>query len=89
MYQSNEIFILALEPAQSVELLVTRIEYPSGLDGVSLALVATNKRPDLKVLFTALPETEQHADGIGEFMPLPVSIPDLLETVPRMLAPRA
>jgi DNA-binding NtrC family response regulator len=79
--------LLALEAAQNVELLITRIEYQSGPNGVSLALVTKRKRPALKVLFTALPETEQYAKGVGEFMPLPVDIPDLLETVSRMLAP--
>ena len=33
--------------------------------------MARHKRPDSAVIFTALPETEPYASGLGEFLPTP------------------
>ena len=35
----------------------------------------------IRVVFTALPEFERRAAGLGEFMAVPVNMPDLVETV--------
>lgn len=78
--------LLALEAAQSVELLITHVTFPSGPNGVSLALVAKNRRPGLRVLFTAQPESQPYTVGVGEFLPAPVSAAELVEAIGRMLS---
>lgn len=80
----------AFGTAQTVELLITRVNFPQGSPhGVSLAMMARRKLPDIKVLFVARPESQRHTDGIGEFMPAPVSIPELVERVSQILAEHA
>jgi hypothetical protein len=54
-----------------------------------LALMARNRRPGIRVVFTARAEMKPHADGIGEFLPAPVAIPDLVAVVRRLLPRRA
>jgi DNA-binding NtrC family response regulator len=76
----------ALRNGQSVQLLITRVEFPPGSPhGVSLANVARNKIPNLKVLFIARPEHRRYTDGASEFMPAPVSIPELIDRVSELL----
>ena len=76
----------ALEHPKRIELLITRVRFPPGTpNGVALACMARLKRPGIKVLFTSFPEVRQHTDGIGEFLPRPLSSDELLETVARML----
>jgi|ERR1700733_366221 DNA-binding NtrC family response regulator len=54
----------ALEAAQRIEVLITRVRFPEGQhNGISLALIARMKRPAIKVLFVAAPDTE----GVGQF----------------------
>jgi hypothetical protein len=47
--------------------------------------MARIKRPGIRVLFTALPEFAEHAAGLGEFMPLPVSVTDVAAAVDGLL----
>jgi DNA-binding NtrC family response regulator len=76
------------ETAHSIELLVTQVRFaPQMPNGVSVALMARRQRPDMKVLFVALAEYKAHTEGIGEFMALPVSIPELVLSVKRLLKP--
>jgi DNA-binding NtrC family response regulator len=76
----------ALENAQRVEVLITRVRFPPGKpNGIALALMARHKRPGIKVLFTARPEFAQHAEGVGEFMPMPASPQELVASVGRLL----
>ena len=85
-FQDSMSAIDALERPQRIELLITRVRFPSGMpNGVALACMARLKRPGIKVLFTSFPEVRQHTDGIGEFLPRPLSTDELLETVARML----
>jgi DNA-binding NtrC family response regulator len=79
--------LIALEAAERVELLITRVRFPPGQpNGISLALVSRNVRPEIKIVFTALPEYEGLAAGIGQFIPMPVSIADLVGVVNGILA---
>jgi DNA-binding NtrC family response regulator len=85
-FQDSMSAIDALEHPKRIELLITRVRYPSGTpNGVALACMARLKRPGIKVLFASFPEVRQHTDGIGEFLPRPLSSDELLETVARML----
>jgi hypothetical protein len=43
----------------------------------------------MRVLFVARGENRQHTDGVGEFLAVPATGPELLATVKRMLADEA
>jgi DNA-binding NtrC family response regulator len=78
----------ALDDPKKIELLITRVRFQPGKpNGVSLARMARQKRPRIKILFTALPEFAELVDGLGEFMPLPIELPALMAAVERLLAP--
>ncbi len=80
----------ALEGAETAELLITGVNYPSGKpNGVALALMARHRRPGIRVVFTAHADMQPHAEGIGEFLPVPVAIPELVAVVRRLLPGRA
>jgi DNA-binding NtrC family response regulator len=75
----------ALDTAQTVEVLITRVNYPPGKpNGVALALMARNKRPNISVVFTARADMRRHTEGIGEFLAAPIRIPDLVAMVRRL-----
>lgn len=76
----------ALEGAETVELLITRVQFPVGTPhGIALVRMARQRRPGLKVIFTAREEMGEFTEDLGELIPHPVSIPDLVETVNRLL----
>jgi DNA-binding NtrC family response regulator len=76
----------ALDAAQPIDVLVTRVRFaPQTPNGISLALMARARRPDIQVLFVALPEFAEYAVGVGMFMAHPVSIPDVVEAVGNLL----
>jgi DNA-binding NtrC family response regulator len=77
----------ALKAGHSVDVLITRLSFAEGLsNGVSLAMMAINRRPTIKVLFVAREENRPHAQGIGEFLPMPAAVPDIVTAVERLLA---
>ena len=55
--------------------------------GASLAAMTLSQRPNIKVLFTALPEYTAYLEGMGAFLVLPVTIPDLVGAVDQLLRP--
>jgi DNA-binding NtrC family response regulator len=56
-----------------VRVLVTRVDFGAGrLNGVALTRMVKSKRPGVQILFLALPENRKHAEGIGEFLPMPL-----------------
>jgi DNA-binding NtrC family response regulator len=80
----------ALDEARHVELLITRAYFPPGQpNGVSLARMARYKRPGIRVVFAALPEFAEYTDGLGEFVALPASVPDVMHVALRLLESRA
>jgi hypothetical protein len=44
-----------------------------------------SKRPGVQILFLALPENRKHAEGIGEFLPMPLDPYLLVDAVGRLL----
>jgi DNA-binding NtrC family response regulator len=77
----------ALEAAELIELLITRVRFPEGTPhGVALASMALLKKPGMRVLFVARDENREHTNGIGEFLSVPVTGPEIVATVTRMLA---
>jgi CheY-like chemotaxis protein len=86
-FNSSMSAIDALERAQQIEVLVTRVNFPDGQpNGVSLALMTKVKKPGVKILFAALPETQKYTEGVGEFLPAPVDPADIVARVGSMLA---
>ena len=78
--------LAALDAAQRIEVLITRMQFPPGKpNGLALARMARHKRPGIRVLFTALPEFAGHAEGLGAFVPMPVNVPDVVDIVERLL----
>jgi DNA-binding NtrC family response regulator len=76
----------ALDEARRVELLITRVKFPPGNpNGISLARMARYKRPAIRIIFAALPEFAEHTKGLGEFMPMPVNVPDVTLAAIRLL----
>jgi DNA-binding NtrC family response regulator len=66
----------------TLEVLVTRVRFGAGQPhGIALARMARSKRPGIRVLFAALPEYAEDAEGLGEFMPMPVNITDVAAAV--------
>jgi DNA-binding NtrC family response regulator len=78
--------IEALNDARQIEVLVTRVVFPDGQpNGVALALMARVKKPGVKVLFAARPETQEHTEGVGEFLAAPADPADIVALIGRML----
>jgi hypothetical protein len=76
----------ALDTAQTIEVLVTRVRFASGQPhGIALARMARIKRPGIRVLFVARPEFAVDAAGLGTFMARPVSVADVAEAEGRLL----
>jgi DNA-binding NtrC family response regulator len=76
----------SLDNKHPCDVLITRIEFqPGRSNGVALARLARSTHPDIRILFTALPEHAPHADGIGAFMSLPVTVADVVRSVERLL----
>jgi len=77
----------ALEAAaHRIELLITRANFgPGKLNGIALARMLRLKRPDVRVIFTAIPEHEHHAWGLGEFLAAPVRVDDVVAMAERLL----
>lgn len=85
-YSSSLAALDALEAAQTVELLITRVIFPEGSPhGVLLARIAHRMMPNLKVLFVGQPEQRDHTDEIGEFMPAPVTVAELVDRLSEIL----
>jgi CheY-like chemotaxis protein len=77
----------SLAAAECVEILVTRVDFgPGKPHGISLARSARMRRPTIRVLIVARPEYAEDAAGVGLFLPYPVDVPTVAETVERMLA---
>ena len=78
----------ALKTLQRAELLITRMQFGLGQPhGVSLGLMARQRKPSIQLLFTTSIELAGHAKDLGEVLITPVSIPDLVAAVDRLLRP--
>lgn len=76
----------ALAGATHVELLVTSLNHGSGKpNGISLALMARQRRPGMKVMFAGDEALAHHTDGLGTFLASPIKIEDVVSAAIRML----
>ncbi len=72
----------ALDAANKIDLLITRVKYAPGKpNGVALARMARTKRPDIRILFMAVPTSVEHIAGWGEYISLPATIADVVTAV--------
>lgn len=77
----------ALEAADRADVLITRLSFPPGNpNGVSLGRIARLRRPGIKVFFVGREQMREYTDGVGEFLPSPINISELVETVTRLLS---
>ena len=76
-----------LERAQRLELLVTTcLDFAPGKpNGIALGRIARLKRPSIRVLFVGPADLEKHAEGLGTFLTSPVTVPEVVKRVLRML----
>jgi DNA-binding NtrC family response regulator len=78
--------LAVVEADTRVRVLVTRVDFgPGKLNGAALARMLRYKRLDIKTVFVALPENRVHAESEGEYVPMPLNAPVLVETVARLL----
>jgi DNA-binding NtrC family response regulator len=78
--------LAAVETDSRVRVLVTRVNFgPGKLNGAALSRMLRYKRPALRTVFVALPEYQVHAEGDGDYVPMPLNAPILVETVARLL----
>jgi DNA-binding NtrC family response regulator len=76
----------ALDRARKVEVLITGVSLGGGQGlGLSLARVARAARPGVKVLFIARAGYQYLTKGVGEFMPAPADMDDVVTVVEQML----
>src|SRR5262249_23074597 len=78
----------ALDGAQTVELLITRVQYPAGKPtGIVLARMARWRRPQIRILMMAVPEAEPYlGEDWGEHLPLPATTDRLVEAARKAFA---
>ena len=80
----------ALETAERMELLITRIDFPEGRsNGQALALIARTRRPNVKVLFVCQPQFNPYVADLGEVLLAPATVSDVVETAMRLFPPQA
>lgn len=79
----------ALEAAERADVLITRLTFPPGNpNGVSLARIARLRRPGIKVLFAGQEQMREYTDGVGDFLPNPITVSEIVEMVTKLLAER-
>jgi DNA-binding NtrC family response regulator len=77
----------ALRHARLIDVLITRIRFPVGMPhGLALARSALLTHPGLKVLFVAAPATQDLAERLGQFLPMPVRPATVVRMVDMMLS---
>jgi DNA-binding NtrC family response regulator len=76
----------ALAAARLTEVLITRVQFPPGRsNGLALARWAHVNRPNIQVLFVALPEFAKECEEAGSFLPHPVPVPRVAKAVELLL----
>jgi DNA-binding NtrC family response regulator len=78
--------VSALETAERMDLVITRVEFPPGRsNGVALARMAHHKRPGVKLLFVCRPQFREHVEDLGELLPRPVAVAQVVDAAGRLL----
>ena len=75
-----------LEGAERIEFLITSLDHGDGKpNGIALARMARLRKPGIKVIFVAEPGMERYTAGLGEMMPWPVGVLDVVERAASLL----
>ena len=88
-FSSSLAALAALEVAAIAKILITCADFPKASDpnGISRALLARTRRPDIKVVFLVPPELAHYGDGIGALLLIgPVGPADIVAAVQRVPA---
>jgi DNA-binding NtrC family response regulator len=76
----------ALDAAKTIEMLITGVIFgPGKPHGLALALMARARRPNIRILFMAVPAAAEHITGWGQFVPLPATPAEVLGAVREIL----
>lgn len=79
--------LAAVERAKRMALLITCVQFPPGKpNGRSLALMARQKRPGIKLIFICEPRQEQYVADLGPRLPPPVEVPKVAALAEQLLA---
>ncbi len=79
----------ALEDAQRLEVLLTRIHFaPGKSNGVALARMARTKRPGTKVIFLEQADDPALTEGLGQALEMAVDAPEIVRLVANLLDTR-
>jgi hypothetical protein len=85
-FSDSNAALAALEAAERVEILVTRVVFAQGTPhGVALAQMARLRRRGIKVLFIVRPELVSHTEGVGTALLMPVTPGEVVAKVIEML----
>lgn len=76
----------ALEAPERIDLLITRAAFGRDTEWCFTRPHGKGEKAGVRVLFAARDEKREHTEGIGEFLPVPVTGAELVATVKRMLA---
>ena len=75
-----------ISSASTAEILITKVDFgPGKPNGVALALMARYRRPGIRIIFPAKPEMREYTAHLGDFLALPVRVPDVMDAVNRLL----
>jgi len=78
--------LTAVEADTRMRVLVPRVNFgPGKLNGAALARMLRLRRRDVKTVFVASLQDRVYVDGQGEFIPMPLDAPVLVDTVARLL----
>lgn len=78
--------LAALEQSAPADILITRTQFPQGKPhGVALAQMVRLKRPEVRILITGKSHLAHFADGVGEFLPHPVTVTEMVAAAERLL----
>ncbi len=79
----------AIEIGSRARVLVTQVDFGAGtLNGDALARMLRLKRPNIKVIYVDRSQNQRYVTVGGLFLPHPVDLNLLVETVRRLLAAR-
>jgi DNA-binding NtrC family response regulator len=76
----------ALETTRDVGMLITRVRFSPGQPhGIALARMARLKHARIQILFVARAEFAEEAKDLGEFIPMPANVVEVVKAVERMM----
>ena len=84
--------LITAAAAERIDLLLTDVQMPGAINGITLAVILTNERPDMAVIFMSGAATPQELDKLDAqefayiYLHKPFTISTLVEAVEGSLA---